>query len=93
MAHLEAAALPVLLEVLAGRCPWPAWADWQVGADGRLYAPGARDGFTPAMVVAAPWWRQLARHLQAKARKAQEDPHGPLAADAAAGIQRARAAV
>jgi hypothetical protein len=59
MAHLQAAALPVLLEVLAGRCPWPAWDGWQVGHDGRLYAPGARDGVAPNDVASLHWWRQL----------------------------------
>jgi hypothetical protein len=66
MAHLEAAALPVLLEVLAGRCPWPAWADWQVGADGRLYAPGARDGVAPGDVASLHWWRQLVAYWRVR---------------------------
>jgi hypothetical protein len=73
MRRLAAAALPILLEVLAGRLPYPGWDGWVVGADGRLYPPGAKLGLTPSAILAAPWWRQLARHLQAKARKAQQE--------------------
>ena len=59
MRHLQAVALPVLLEVLAGRLPYAGWDGWEVGADGRLYAPGGRDGVRPEDVASLWWWRQL----------------------------------
>lgn len=64
--HLEAHALPVLLAVLAGRLPYAAWDGWEIGADGRLYAPGARDGASPEDVAALPWWRQLVAYWRGK---------------------------
>lgn len=77
MRHLESVALPVLLEVLAGRCPWPAWDGWQVGADGKLYAPGARDGVPPGDVASLHWWKQLVAHWRLRSTRQEEPDEAP----------------
>lgn len=46
-----------LLQILAGALPWRAWRGWRV-AGGRLYAPGARHGFTPGDVAGIPFRAQ-----------------------------------
>jgi hypothetical protein len=62
------ASVVLWLEVQSGELPWPAWRGWRQ-ADGRLYAPSWRDGFTPTEVLGAWWHRQeilaLRRELSA----------------------------
>lgn len=80
MRHLQSVALPVLLEVLSGRCPWPAWDGWQVGPDGKLYAPGARDGVAPNDVASLHWWRQLVAYWRRQSTKQEVADEAPYQA-------------
>jgi transcriptional regulator with XRE-family HTH domain len=47
-----------LLEILAGRLPWSAWAGWECIA-GTLRSPQERREYRPADLYALHWLRQL----------------------------------
>ena len=63
------ARLPLDVSELLG----PAWSGWILGADGLLYAPEWRRGFT-AHELRAMWWRcQQVAALEVAARDARRD--------------------
>jgi hypothetical protein len=70
-------AVMLLLEILAGRIPWPGFEGWTC-AGGRLYPPGARDGYSAAEIGHISLLRQLAREIGRRRSPRSGDRAPPL---------------
>ena len=57
--------------IMAGKLPFPGWEGWQIAADGKLYSPDLRDGFTAREIEKIPWMRDFMRTYNDRSRPAQ----------------------